>query len=279
MKRRHTASWSQILQTLYDYALEAKEICPFGMQEPLLETRLTAILSSIKQFNRKTKTTLYTNMTIYDEKVWKRIIYQQSLDELNISFYGTSKKVYNTLQPGFNYFQVQKNIKKLVKLRRKLRWNKPFIRMRLIVTPETIGGSKFTAKWRKIVDQVALGFYDGWCGQNEYDQAWETKIWGKPAKRRDPCCRLWGTLTVHADGTVVPCCLDYDNSYPMGHISEPNVFNNKYFQRLRWRHVNGEQNELGLCAKCTLWRYEHPKEWTEYWLTNPATSVVTPYTK
>jgi len=280
MKRQGRASWSQILQILYDYAPQVNEIVPFGMQEPLLEPRLTAILTSAKQFNRKAKTILFSNMTVYNPETWTKIIKHQSLDELNISFYGTTKRVYNKLQPGFDFYQVQKNIKSLVRLRKRLRWNKPQINMRLIVMPETVGAHKFTAKWRKTVDQVGVGFYDAWCGlTSNYNPEWEQKIWGPPAERRDPCPRLWGTLVIRSDGTVVPCCLDHECSMPLGNVHvEKDIFNNRKFQDIRRLHVEGRQDEIPLCKDCSLWRYEHPKEWTDYWK-NTVISVRIPYMK
>ena len=72
--------WSNLIELLYEYAPKVKSVVPFGMQEPFMEPRLTAILSNIKQMNLKANTTVYTNMTVYDEEVMTRLIKQQCLD-------------------------------------------------------------------------------------------------------------------------------------------------------------------------------------------------------
>ncbi|MEW6096602.1 MAG: SPASM domain-containing protein [bacterium] len=44
------------------------------------------------------------------------------------------------------------------------------------------------------------------------------------------CDRLWMWLTVFQDGTVVPCCRDYDGKYPMGNLKDQTIH-----RSLEWR--------------------------------------------
>ena len=267
MKRSGTAKWSQIISILYNYAHKANEICPFGMQEPLLEPRFSAILANCKQLNRNAQTVVYSNMSIYDEATWREIIMRGTLDTLRISFYGIDKKTYNTLQPGLDYEQVQSNIKRLVKLRRRMRWNKPELNIHLVLMPETGQGAiKFIRKWKPIMDHVALMHYDSWHGELPYDDEFEATTWG-PRHERVPCHRLWSSLNIHYDGTVVPCCIDYNDTMPMGNIHEDaNIWaQGEKMQQMRSLHLQKRWNEIPLCQNCGLWRYESPKEWREYW--------------
>ena len=267
MRRRGTAKWSTILHTLYHYAHRATEICPFGMQEPLLDPRFSAILANCKQLNRNARTVVYSNLTVYDEAVWREVITRNTLDYLHVSFYGVDRRTYQQLQPGFDYDATQRHITQLLRLRHRLRWNKPVVRVHLILTPDTAPkATRFLRRWQPIVDDVAFVHYDAWHGDQPYDPAWEQRTWGPPHPRV-PCHRLWSALNVHYDGTLVPCCIDYQEQEPVGNIlDDPDAwFTNPRIRELRQLHVDGRWDDIPLCRACSLWRYEHPVEWRTFW--------------
>lgn len=81
--------------------------------------------------------------------------------------------------------------------------------------------------------------------------------WPDPA---DPILRdqgsCWGTrshIAVHADGTVVPCCLDKEARIPLGNLREQNlseVLAGSRYQAMRRGFENGKLVE-DLCRRCT----------------------------
>jgi hypothetical protein len=268
MTPRKPAKWSDLIELMYWIVPQAKEVCPFGMQEPLLDNKFGALLSNIKQFNMKAKTTVYTNMTVYNKEAWTQLIKQQCLDSLCISFYGTTKHVYNKLQPRLDYVRVQKNIKSLMKLKKQLGWRLPLVSLHLMITPDTVkDANRFLKKWNPIVDQVGFVRYDGWCGKQPYTSEYEDQVWGPAEKLRVPCHRLWTSMVVHCDGTMVPCCLDSNNEMPLtdAFVKPQEAFNCEKMQDLRKLHLEGRQEEISLCRDCTVWRHDTPPEWIEYW--------------
>jgi hypothetical protein len=266
MTPRKPAKWSDLIELMYWVVPQVREVVPFGMQEPLLDKKLPALLSNIKQFNLNAKTLVYSNMAVeYD---WTQIIRQQNLDSLCVSFYGTNKKTYNTLQPNLDYSQTQKNIKSLMRLKKRLGWRKPLVSMHLLLTPETVDGANaFNKRWSKIVDFVGFVRYDAWCGKQPYNPDYEDRIWGKPLEKRVPCHRLWTSMNVHCDGTMVPCCLDSNNELPLADaFADPqHAFNSQAMQDLRKLHLEGKQDSIELCRDCTVWRHDSPPEWNKYW--------------
>ncbi len=266
MKRRGSAKWSTILHTLYWLAPKVKTIAPFLMQEPLLEKRMPAILANAKQFNSHAETILYSNMSVFDEDWWTRIIRFNTLDKLCVSFYGTDKEIYGKLQPPLDYEKTQQNIQNLLKLRAKLRQRKPFVSLHILVTLDTVGKAKALEKqWMGIVDQVGYAKWDSWCGELPYDDKWESCLWGPSEEERLPCMRLWVGHIVHFDGTVVPCCLDYDEAEPCGNIlADPFTFtNNPRLNEIRKLHLEGRFDEIKLCKDCMVWRRDITSEWRE----------------
>jgi radical SAM protein with 4Fe4S-binding SPASM domain len=282
MKRKGTAKWSLLLDIMYWWVHRVAEVCPFGMQEPLLEPRLPAILTNIKQLNPQIDSCIYTNMSVWNEQMWRDILKWQVLDKVCLSFYGVDKQTYNGLQPGLDYYQVQRNITKLLRLKRKMKVDKPEVNLHVLLMPETTRkAEKLANKWRGKCDKVGYVRWDSWCGNQPYDDKFETSVWGPQAEKRTPCPRLWQVLTIHYDGTVVPCCLDAHELEPCGNVKDDmeTFYTNKRLEELRTLHLEGRQDEIALCRNCTLWKRDHDPVWNNLWTKKRVSSVVSPFTK
>jgi radical SAM protein with 4Fe4S-binding SPASM domain len=271
MKRHGVMQLPEIIDLLYHLMPRVKEVCPFGMQEPFLDPRLTAILCNIKQLNTRAGVTVYTNMSRYNQEQWRKIFDWGLIDNLIVSFYGVNQQVYREMQQPLNYYQTICNIKKLKRQRERLGWIKPCITLELLITPETLlFANKFRKKWSKYVDRVGFTHYDCWLGNLPYNLEFERRTWRKEKRwteTRTPCQRLWQTCTVHYDGTMVPCCLDYDDKVPLGNIFDDYDlwWTSPILAELRKLHASGRWSEIPLCKDCVAWRSQHNKSWVETW--------------
>ena len=65
------------------------------------------------------------------------------------------------------------------------------------------------------------------------------------------CAVPWEKLSVAWNGTVVPCCYDYDAKYPLGKVSDglENVWNGERIKALRREFISGDVKNP-LCARC-----------------------------
>jgi len=267
-KRPQMPLW-RIADLTHHLAHEAEYVYPFGMQEPLLDLRLSKTLSNVRCSNPRAKTAVYTNMSVYPREVWKEIVAWGMLDTVYISFFGGTQKLHDKMQPGAPFKQVIKNIKRLLRLRTRLGWVTPKVIMQYLVTPATLPFMKKTLRrWHQIIDDFVCVRYDSWRGLLPYNREFEEKVWGAPAPRV-PCKELYRNLYVHSNGDVVPCCLDHDGEIVLG-----NVFTDGYdvwwrspeLQRMRTMHEQGLWSELNFCRDCTKWRYNHSLEWVSKWL-------------
>ncbi|MHC4808235.1 MAG: radical SAM/SPASM domain-containing protein [Planctomycetota bacterium] len=270
MTKREPMATSTILNIIYHHAHRVKWCCPFGMQEPFLEPRTASILGNIKQLNPNCHTTIYSNMSVYDEATWTKIITYQLLDTLATSFYGVSEDTYARIQPPLNYMDVHSHIRRLFGLRQRLNWTRPHINMHLLLTRDTVhGANDYVRYWKRYATEVGFVKYDAWAGKAPWDDAWETQLWGDEAKERLPCHRLWLSMNIHSDGVLVPCCLDHEGIHDCGNIQE-----NPYY--LRKQHLEGAWNNIELCKECTVWKRDVPGEWIEFiHQLKPALSAVT----
>jgi len=273
MKRRGFMPTSKIIDLIYHFGHKVQDIHPFGMQEPLLEPRLSMILANIKQMNPKAKTICYTNMSVYPEKQLREIVEWGTLDHLPVSFYGADKEAYSILQPPLNYEQTKQNILKIMDLKRELGRTLPVVELMMIQTPHTYNKIKpFYKEWNGKVDKLSAVHYDGWCGKQPYSYQVEKVLWNDEGQsERAPCPRLWNSLFVHYDGTVVPCCLDAHDEEPLGNIFEDwNLFyNSPRLNEMRELHEQRRFSEIPLCKDCVTWRYGCEVEWNKFWMAVP----------
>jgi len=271
---------TKIIDLTYNLAYKAKTICPFHMQEPFLEPRLDKILSNVRSFNPQAYIVVYTNMSIYPEKQLENIVKWGLIDDLIISCYGGTPEQHNQMQPGTDYNTVVENIKRLIKLKDKHKHGLPNIKVGYLITKETRPYLNTFRKYWADTATTALFHYDSWCGTKPYNIEYEEKVWGKSAPRV-PCFELYNSQIIHYDGTLVPCCLDYNNDMALG-----NVFDDYHLwwtspelKEMRKLHEQGRYSEIIMCSKCTKWRHNHRVEWINYWINKqhiPVPSAMNP---
>ena len=273
MKRRGFMPTSKIIDLIYHYGRHVDTVHPFGMQEPLLEPRLSMILANIKQMNPETETIIYTNMGVYPEKQLREIVEWGTLDQVEVSFYGATPETYSYLQPPLNYEQTTSNILKLMELKRELGRTKPTVEVMMLHLADTLPYMRtFLDQWKGKVDKVSGVHYDGWCGKQPYSYETETKLWGYPGQQvRTPCPRLWNSMYVHYDGTLVPCCLDAHDEEPLGNVFESHnlFYDSPRLNELRSLHEQRKFSEIPLCKECVTWRYGCEVEWNKFWMNAP----------
>jgi len=268
MKPRGTAEWSTLLKIIEETVPTAREVCPFFMQEPLLEHRLVALLDNIKQANRKAQTIVFTNMSAMTEALAKEIIQSYTLDKLIISFYGPTQKLYRKYQAPLNWRKTRRNIKKFMETRNLNDYKKPIVQMHYVAVPELLDfWPVFHNEWSKIVDDVRIVRYSTIHGAMPDLSGDQTKVWGPPWPRT-PCPRLWTAMFFLANGDAVPCCLDYDGEVVLGNIREQSaeqIWRGTEYNALRKLHMEGKWSDVPICRDCKYMEYGLLKEWVEFW--------------
>ena len=274
MKRRGTARWSLITKVIRESTENGVEaICPFLMQEPLLEPRLVSILANIKQRNRQIKTVVYSNMSVVSDKLIHQIVDCNLLDELHISFYGPTEELYKKWQPPLKRETTVDNIKRFWKYRQMKHRSVPVMTLHVLSVPEIIMASDGYNDVRQYVDQMANVQFDTFHGDVPNLAGDQTLFLGTPAPRT-PCQRLWSGINVHFDGSVVPCCIDYNDENVLGNASKDKlskIWVNHEFQQFRKLHMQGRWNEIPMCRDCVVHEYQFSKEWINYWISQEVT--------
>jgi radical SAM protein with 4Fe4S-binding SPASM domain len=108
-------------------------------------------------------------------------------------------------------------------------------------------------KWRAVdgVDQVKVKSYIAWDGRDEAIE----RLRPEPRLERAPvaCDKPWSSVTVLWDGTVVPCCFDFDGLLALGDLARESlaeIWHGERAKALRRAHRDGDLSSVTLCAKC-----------------------------
>lgn len=271
MKRKGTAKWSLISKIIREAVPHVDAVCPFLMQEPFIEPRLVSILANVKQNNIHCRTIVYSNMAYVPESVMEQILSVDLLDELHISFYGPTEELYAKWQPPLKRGVTAENIKRFYLMRQRMKRVRPRITLHVLGVPELVQAARLGgySDVQAYVDEVAAVQYDTFHGDVADYGGDQTAVMGKPPAPRVPCQRLWTGLNIHFDGSVVPCCIDYDDVNVLGNVAKDtlrNVWDGLNFETFRRLHMDGRWDEIPMCRGCRVHEYQFGAEWVKWWL-------------
>ena len=109
-------------------------------------------------------------------------------------------------------------------------------------------------KWQGVgYDNIYVKPFHNWAGQDaDILQRVSAAVIGE-APEGTACYEPWVGFAVLADGTVVPCCNDYDARQILGDLRNQTikeVWNGSAMRKLRKMFANSEDREGTICHKC-----------------------------
>jgi radical SAM protein with 4Fe4S-binding SPASM domain len=140
--------------------------------------------------------------------------------------------------------------------------------MQYLVIPELMEYfNSFIRKWSTLADRVILTSFNTFqrgMAKISFD---ESKWLGNPA-HRTPCQKLWSDISIHFDGTIVPCCVDWNGRMPLGNINETSARKIWHGDKITWlrkMHIEKRWNEITMCRNCDIYKHQFTKEWIKLW--------------
>lgn len=228
----------------------AKVIRFAGWGEPFLNKEVYEMIRIVNSLNMISHVT--TNGTLIDVN---RLL-DSGLRSIYFSMQGLNEKEYSKLRNTKKYPILVKNINQLVKERNKRNLKYPYIQINTSITDETKKEQqKFLDKWEKVVDGISISYT--WLKRVENKE--RVKLWLKRTPnltRYFRCNEVRCKLTVHWDGTVTPCCEDYDEVFNLGNVftmSLQKIWDSPTAKSLRIMLTEyGNQDMFVLCKDCEL---------------------------
>jgi radical SAM protein with 4Fe4S-binding SPASM domain len=227
--------------------------------EPLMHPRLFEQIAYAKAAGVR-NLGISSNATLLTEARCEQLLGSE-LDTLMLCIDGTDAATYENIRrsAAFSYDEVCENVRRFLALRARRGRTRPHTMLQIIVMEETRAQlDDFAALWKAGgADEIVFKPYTVWGSQSEHDFAAhapaEQRTSLNAATRSHPCANLWSSLVIAWDGTVVPCCYDYDTAMPMGNVREQplnEIWNGEAYRALREAEAAG-RNASPLCRNCT----------------------------
>lgn len=189
-------------------------------------------------------TVLNTSATRLTDGVVDDLV-ESGLDYLNLSVTGSTAERYEAYHRGARYADTMARIERFLSRNRSIYTVVQMIRT--TATDDDVEG--FLKAWRDPrVDAVRV---KGYMAYDPARRHLDGRA-GAPVSSK-PCIFPWRTLVVTQDGSVVPCCVDYDKRCVVGDARlQPieAIWNGDAMRDIRARHMEGRCRDVPLCSHC-----------------------------
>ena len=232
-REKHTRPHGIMDQAKYEASIDeiiplgAKRVVLTGFGEPMLDKGLEDKISYAK--SKGLYVYFITNGSALNSKRSKALI-DAGLDEMRVSFYGMKSSTYNAVMRGLEFEKTTNNILEFLDVRENTKVQISYLSM-----PENEEDTDY--------------FQDFWEPKVDYIEIWKPHNWvdGKDFRKKEgiktSCGRPKnGPLQIQWDGTVIPCCYDYNNNIVLGNAFDTpimDILNGEKYQDLRNAHEKG----------------------------------------
>lgn len=178
-----------------------KRYSPFFMGEPFIFPRIWDWLDYMEK--EGVTVALYTNGQTIDVD---RIVKYRNIDYLDFSINATTPETHKKIMRGPDFKKVVENFNKARRLA-------PFMVRASFVTVEE--NKSEIEEFKKMFGKTEVVSFTNWAGDKHSPL-------GKSGKRI-PCWVLFHQMMILWDGTVVPCCSDYDGKQVLGNANKQSL--------------------------------------------------------
>lgn len=214
----------ELFKKVIDETPDLEHLCMHNWGEPLLHKDIFKMFDYAAAAGIK-YLVMNTNGTLLTPKMIDRIV-DSPLNIIRFSIDG-SRETFKRIR-GVELDKIEQNI---LKLKKKKEARRPGLSMGVVFTVEEDtqeDADAYIAHWEKIVDHVRL--------QPKLIQSPRSEICPEPFGKD------YGKLVVLWDGTVLPCCVDYNATLSLGNAWKDRVveiWRGREIEKLREQHRTG----------------------------------------
>lgn len=243
-----------LFKKIIDQTADFIEYVDFALRgEPLLNRDIYAMINYAK--TKGIYTGLQTNGLLLTKENCETLL-ASGLDYLAISLEAVSEKTYDKIRKQGCFKEVMTNTKNFIEMNNISK--KPIIIIaQMIDMPENHEETvAFKASWKgykHVLTRIKpLSSRSGLIRKHDFFSV----------KHKTRCSRIWKTMFILADGTVVPCCNDYKILEPLGNLHDlsiKDVWMGPDFIKFRNKHCKGDFQAEELCDKCEILQVNYLK--------------------
>jgi len=230
--------------------------------EPLINQSIEKMMKTASE--QKFIVEMHSNgqlLNLFSKKVFaqeKSAIQHYLPDKISISVDSVNEDTYRYYRKGGELSKLKDNIRHFISKRNELKISKPWVVVQFILMKNNADEIEESNDIKKFADDLMVDDYIvkyfSYRGDNieEYLPN-KDKLRLKLSKDNQlkPCLRLWTSTLVLSDGTVLPCCYDYSNEWPLGNLNErpfKEIWNDKPYQDFRKKLLTGKDPKI--CINC-----------------------------
>ncbi|MFH0835810.1 MAG: radical SAM protein [Candidatus Micrarchaeota archaeon] len=241
----------KLFKKIIDESLFIYSVGLHYMGEPLMNKDIFKFIDYAKQ-KGVNHVYLSTNVTILNEERSNRLL-DTPIDAVILSLDGASKRTYERVRRNAKFEESVRNVEKFLELREKSE-RKPHVYLQVIKTNETLKEmQEFRERWSGYDVEITCKNFCTWANQlKNAEKISKKENWYHPGGVPWPCASLWEGLVVNWDGSVVPCCYDFNSTAVIGDLKKQSVlevWNGEPIQKIRKSQI--ENKPIPLCAGCT----------------------------
>ncbi len=233
--------FKDILDEVKDYGITNVFLGGYG--EPLTDPMIVDRIEYVKKFDFYVN--FISNGCLLNEKKAEELIYA-GLNEIRFSLYGLTRDVYEGIHRGLSFDTTKRNILNLINLRHKLNRDNPKIYVFfLILNNNSHEVEMFKEEWEGIADAIEI-----WRPHNFGDGKMFRHVNGNKVSCGRP---KMGPIQIQLDGTVIPCCWDYDGRMILGDLKKDSledILHNEKYRAIRDAHQKKEFEKFPFCNNC-----------------------------
>jgi len=254
------ATFDRVLEQLPPHVPPVRVVVMYHGGEPFLNKHFLDMVEKVKASGVPLVKTVSNGMLV-KEALWELVV-TSGLDSIEISLDGTSPEENDAIRRSVRYPDVVRNIRGLVETKRRLGAD---IEIHVATTQfrkldgfqpdqEAPVPEYLQREFADIVDEI--NFKTTWAMLWPSEQPAEgyDLLWMDETRAPVTSCNLIEeTMTIRADGSVVPCCFDLTSELVIGNINEQgleDIWNGERFRRLRRAFNAGIYPKV--CANCVI---------------------------
>lgn len=234
--------FKKIVAECVDWGIKEIHLCNFG--EALLDKKLSEKIKYIKKRDASIKTVIFTNGNLLDNET-STVLLSAGIDRITVSFDGYSPEYFEKYRTPLKYDVVFNNIKDLIKVKKELN-SKTQLILNAVYSSDSVSQKEvenFKEDWKDepvTVNLQKLHEWHGYVPNSRYNY------------KNITCRDIYEYMTINWDGSVVPCCLDYDGACVLGDASKEHIrsiwFGTKFvnFRRMLLKDMKA----MEMCEQC-----------------------------
>ena len=256
--------FKKIIDEMGDFLLNVS-LYDFG--EPFINKDVYKMINYAK--NKRIFVRISTNGHFFNKEEDRKKLVKSQIDNLIVSLDGASQETFIKYRKKGNFNEVANNLKKIVQLKKQYKSRLPYIELQFIVMRQNeheigkmerlakeVGVDKLTLK-SVLLDEVdhlsneeKARYLPTNPKYNRYED--KQKIDKKEKINIRHCSRVWLSSVILWDGSVVPCCYDFDGNHIFGNVfkeSFQNIWNNEKYKSFR-KQILKDKTVFKICKSC-----------------------------